>query len=184
MPHGIRDQLSDAPTWTVEASTGKSGQQQFGNTVFGVSVAEATVTNGMGSPGWNRIVRGKGQLSAVTRSANGTGYSNSDTFTVSSASGINASGTLTTNATGAIVTVTIANTGGLFHASPNVVITTSGGSGANLVATVGGRAGRVTFETIVATKNIVTDATSFSNASTSAVANSTGTVDDFILPDA
>lgn len=182
MPHGVRDQYIDAPSWTVEASTGKSGKQQFGNTLFGVSVAEATVTNGMGSPGWNVIKRGKGQYSSVTVIAGGSGYSNNDTFTVTAASGVNASGNVRTNGTGNVTNLIFSNTGGLFHASPNVVYTTSGVN-ANVRINIGGRAGRVQFETIVATKNITTDATSFTNTTNTTIANSTGTADDFILPD-
>ena len=184
MPHGKRDQYSDAPSWTVEASSGRSGKQQFGNTVFGVSVAEATVTNGMASPGWVRAVKGKGQLTSATIVAGGLGYANDDVLTVTATSGVNASANVVTNANGTITSVTFSNTGGLFFASPNVVITTSEGEDANISAVISGRAGRVQFETIVATKNITTDAINFTNTATTNVANSTGTADDTLFPDA
>lgn len=104
--HGIRDQYSDAPTFVVDAKTGKTGQQLFGNSVFGVSVAEAKVTKGIANPGWVKV-----------------------------------------------------NVG------------------------TGGRLGRKTFETLISTRRIATDATSFSNKSNVNVANTTGTSDDVILPD-
>lgn len=182
MPHGIRDQYSDAPSWTVDAASGQSGKQQFGNTVFGVSVLEARVKEGPGSPGWVRMVRGKGPLTSITITAGGTGYSNSGVVTVTSVSGVNASANIVTNGSGVIGNVIVSNTGGLFYGSPNVAIS-GGGSGATLTPVLSGRAGRATFETIVASKNIVTDATSFSNTSTANVANSSGTSDDALFPD-
>lgn len=105
---GNRDQHSDAPKFVVDAATGQTGQQQFGNTVYLADATEAGVTDGIASPGWVRRIEG-----------------------------------------------------------------------------TGGRAGRVTFETLVAISGpITTDATDFANTSNVAVANTTGTADDTVLPDA
>lgn len=64
MPHGSRDQYSDAPTWTVHAPGGKTGKQIFGNTsvgIFGVSAAEqAAHAGGPASPGWVKRTVGTG----------------------------------------------------------------------------------------------------------------------------
>lgn len=46
----------------------------------------------------------------------------------------------------------------------------------------GSRTGRKTFETLVASRFITTDATSFSNTSTANVANTSGTTDNAIFP--
>lgn len=182
--HGNRDQKSDAPTFVCESSTGKSGVQQYGNTIFGVSPAEATVLNGMGSPGWVKIKQGLGQLANVSITTPGSGYANTDTFKVVAHQGANATGTISTAANGAITGVAITVGGGLFRANPNVSITTSGGTLGVLKGNPTGRAGRLQFETMIATRSIITDSTSFSDANTANVANSSGTTDDFLLPDA
>lgn len=57
---GNRDQYSDAPKFVADAATGQTGQQQFGNTVFGVDVAEARASAGVAHPGWVRRVEGTG----------------------------------------------------------------------------------------------------------------------------
>ena len=183
--HGNRDQYSDAPKFTTEASTGKSGQQQFGNNVFGVSTAEAAVARGGSAPGWVKVILGKGKLQSVAITTAGTGYANTDTFSITAQNGANAAGTITTNGSGVITAATLSNVGGLFTSrNPVAVITTSGGTSGVITGTVSGRAGRKTYETLVAIRSIVTDATSFANTSSANVANSTGSADDSIFPDA
>ncbi|QIG70640.1 hypothetical protein EVB91_084 [Rhizobium phage RHph_I1_18] len=105
--HGKRDQLSDAPKFVTSAVTGKSGKQEYGNTVFLADAVEAQVANNIAHAGW--IKRRVG---------------------------------------------------------------------------TGGRSGRVQVETLVAMSSFFGDATDFANTSTSNVANTTGTVDDTVLPDA
>jgi hypothetical protein len=62
---GDRDQLSDAPKFTVNADTGQSGQDIFGATpigTFGVSVAEVAAArgDGKGSVGTGWVLREEG----------------------------------------------------------------------------------------------------------------------------
>jgi hypothetical protein len=65
----------------------------------------------------------------------GTGYSNSDTITVTSAY-TNCTATVNTNGSGVITDIHINNPGaGFFTSSPAVTITTSGGTTANITAT-------------------------------------------------
>lgn len=113
--------------------------------------------------GWNIKKTGTGSLVSITIAGGGTGYSNTDVIKVtpSSPGAVNATASLTTNATGGIISVAITNVGaGFITVNPsNVAVTNSsggatGGSSANLVATAGGRAGRIQFETIVATGSI------------------------------
>lgn len=110
---GKRDQYSDAPKFVVDSATGETGQQQFGNTVFGVDADEVTASNGrVAHTGWVRRVEG-----------------------------------------------------------------------------TGGRNGRIQEEVLVAggiegPDGVVSDATDFANTSTSDVANTTGTADDAVYPDA
>ena len=60
---GKRDQLSDAPKFAAD-DKGNTGQDQFGNTVFGVDATESTVARGDGKgsvpPGWVKVTTGTG----------------------------------------------------------------------------------------------------------------------------
>lgn len=74
-------------------------------------------------------------VSGFVINSGGSGYSNSDTITVRS-SYVNCTATVNTNGSGAITNININNPGsGFFTASPNVTITTSGGTSANITAT-------------------------------------------------
>lgn len=94
---GNRDQYSDAPKFVVDAATGDTGQEQFGNTVFGVSVDEARATDGVVHPGWVRRVEGSGgrsgrvqietlvAMSSITTDA--TDFANTSTDAVANTTG-------------------------------------------------------------------------------------------------
>lgn len=58
--HGNRDQYSDAPKFVVNAATGETGQEQFGNTVFGVDPAETTASDEVTHAGWVKRTVGTG----------------------------------------------------------------------------------------------------------------------------
>jgi hypothetical protein len=92
----------------------------------------------------------------VSVTAGGTGYANSDLIRVSGGT-VNAAGSITTNATGGISSIVITNPGsGFVNVSASTVAVTnstagaSAGSGATFTLNLGGRAGRVSYETIVA----------------------------------
>lgn len=131
---------------------------------FGVSAAEAANTAGEGKrvahAGWNLRTRGTGPLTAITVAAAGRTYANSDTFSVAAGTGgTNATGNVVTNATGNVVSFSVSSWGANFNtAAPTVTITTSTGVGASLTATAGGRAGRTSYETLVAMGSITGDA--------------------------
>ena len=131
---------------------------------FGVSAAEAANTAGEGKKvahaGWNLRTRGTGPLTAITVAAAGNGYANSDTFSIAAGTGgTNATGNVVTNATGNVVSTSVTSWGANFNAAaPTVTITTAAGSGASITATAGGRAGRVSYETLVAMGSITGDA--------------------------
>lgn len=180
------DDAANSVSWAARslgAGSGKSAQAAnntalFGNTTasafvtaqavgqFGADTTETTVSGKLAHAGWQLRRQGLGQLQTITVSVGGTSYSNADTIAVSAPSGVNAAATLTTNSTGGITAVTVTNLGGLFKGTETATITTSGGSGATLVATYGGRAGRIHYETLVAMGTITGDAS-----------------DDTILPD-
>lgn len=142
-----KDEANGAPKFTVDAATGRSGVQEYGNTVFGVKASEQI--DGAGSPGWVRVVEGKGRVVGVEIVASGSDYANTDFVTVGSASG-----TITTDAYGAITDVTITLPDTLVDSVPTVTITTETGSGAILRVVTEGRIGRKYVETLVSMRNI------------------------------
>lgn len=137
-----------------------SGTYQMAVGTFGVSAAEMANTSGenkkVNHAGWNVRRAFTGPVSAIAIANGGASYTNTDLVKVSG--GItNAAGTLTTNSTGGLATVTLTTPGSGFLnvGASTVAITnstggTSAGSGGVLTFTLGGRAGRVTYETIVA----------------------------------
>ena len=129
--------------------------------VFGVDTTEAANTSSdfkkVAHAGWNLKTTGTGSLTALTIVAGGTGYANTDTITVAATGtgSVNATATVATNSTGGITTLTVTNNGvGFTAVAPTVTITTSGGSTANVTALVGGRAGRTSYQTLVAMGSI------------------------------
>jgi hypothetical protein len=81
-------------------------------------------------------------IKEITIVEGGTGYSNADTVVItantSDTTGTGATATLTTNSSGGIVSVSMANNGALYTLDPTVTITTSAGSGADLRGYKGG----------------------------------------------
>lgn len=128
-------------------------------------------------------------VTVITYTGTATGYSNTDVVTVSNAI-VNATATVSTNATGGTLTFTITNSGTVANTTANnqLVVTianstggASGGSGAtfgaNAVAstggtlngiTVGGRSGRVQYENIAVVRSM---------------ANADADAEDTIFPD-
>jgi hypothetical protein len=138
--------------------------------VFGVSATEhannnlnASVERGAHA-GWNLRRAGTGSIVTGSFTSNSTtlGYNNADVVAVKSpVAGGNAAFSISTNATGGSLTLTLTNAGFGFNVvsipTSNVFITNAtGGTAAgnttvtNFVVTAGGRAGRVHYETLVA----------------------------------
>jgi len=181
---GKRDQLSDAPKNVINDKNA-TGNAQFGNTVYGVDATETGVDGAVTHSGWVYRTLGTGPVASFVVNAAGTTYDNADTIDVEGGTGANAVGTFVTDASGNIVSVTVTSAGQGFAnvGATSVTINTSTGTGANVeVATLGGRSDRVSIETLIA-GGIDGDATSFSNASTTDVANTTGTADDAVFAD-
>ena len=57
---GKRDQYSDAPKFIVDSVTGDTGQEQFGNTIFGADETEVGVNRKISHTGWVKITTGSG----------------------------------------------------------------------------------------------------------------------------
>jgi hypothetical protein len=136
--------------------------------VFGVSATEQA-NNRLNNDergahaGWNLRRAGTGPIVSIAANTTLVGYVNSDVITVTSPAtgGTNASITFTTNSTGGALDFTIATAGAGFDLvtipTSNIAIVNSTGGTATgnstvtgLVVTAGGRAGRVSYETLVA----------------------------------
>ena len=148
--------------WTNAGTPSKKAMGQFG-----VSAAEIANSSGEGSKvphtGWNIRTVGTGPVTSVTVAAAGAGYNNTDVVSIATGGTTtgttNATATLRTNPSGGIVSVTVTDGGAGYvnatRANSAFAIANStggptGGAAANLVAVVGGRAGRVQYETVVA----------------------------------
>lgn len=141
-------------------STGSAFVRDQAVGVFGVSVAEKANTSGeskrVAHAGWNLRRAGTGPLATLVIATGGTGYANTDTIKVSGGK-VNAAATLVTNSTGGITSVSITNPGEGFVNTTSVTVAVAnstggatGGSNATFTVTLGGRAGRVHYETLVA----------------------------------
>lgn len=129
---------------------------------FGVSAAEAANTSGEGKKvahaGWNLRTVGTGSLATLVISDPGKQYANGDVVTINAGTGgTNATATVATSPLGNVTSVSITSVGGGFITTAPSGITVANstggattGSNAVFTATVGGRAGRVQYETLVA----------------------------------
>lgn len=144
---GNIDEANSAPLYVVDATTGRTGVQEYGNTVFGIDTSE--VVAGAGSPGWVREVKGSGKVIAVNLIDGGIDYANSDTITVGADSG-----TIETNGDGTIVSIEVTLSGDVVDELPEVEIDTEDGAGAEFEIVTEGRLGRVSVETLVAMRGL------------------------------
>jgi hypothetical protein len=136
--------------------------------VFGVSATEQA-NNRLNAAergahaGWNLRRAGTGPIISIVANTTLVGYVNTDFITVTSPAtdGTNATVTFTTNSTGGSLSFTITEAGSGFDLvtipTSNIAITNSTGGTATgnttttgLVVTAGGRAGRVSHETLIA----------------------------------
>ena len=171
MSWGKTDNANNAPIWSGALEKKKANtanrDSMYGNSVFGADTTEAGLVPGIAHAGWQYRKVGTGSLQSLTIVSGGTGYANTDTIRIVSEKGANGAASITTNGSGVITAVNITTkSSGHTKKSPTVSITTSAGTGANIVAAAGGRAGRVEFETLVAMKSMTGDGS-----------------DDTILPD-
>lgn len=167
---GKTDAAASAPKFTGLASNGAIANALFGvatTGVFGVDAAESqyarATDNKPVAQGWVLQQYGTGPVLTVAKNAGGSGYVNNEVVTLSNGV-VNATATITTNSTGGVTALTLTNGGSGFANTGHIVIqvanstaasnstngNTSGGSSLTLTITLGGRAGRVNRETLVA----------------------------------
>jgi hypothetical protein len=145
----------------LDGVTGNS-KPKYANTssVYGVSVTEAANTLGDGNKvahaGWVRQTVGTGPVTALAITDPGEGYSNGFiTFTGGGGTGANAS--FIVNEDGNVTSVIINSGGSGYTSAPTAIVPGANTEVATVVATVGGRAGRRHYETLVAMGSIVGD---------------------------
>lgn len=143
---GNKDQANNAPKYTTDATTGKTGIQEYGDTVFGIAVDEDNT--GAASPGWVRTVKGQGTVTGIEVTAGGTDYVDGDIIEVGEDEG-------TLEVTAGVVTgVDINLSGDLVDELPTITVTTDAGTGAQFKLITEGRLGRTSSETLVAMRGI------------------------------
>lgn len=160
------------------------------------NLVSVSINSGVGSGYVNASVVVAGfnrekHVTVITYTGTATGYNNTDVVTVSNTGFINATATVSTNATGGTLTFTITNSGRVANTTANAALVVaianstggaSGGSGATFganavpstggtltVTTVGGRSGRIQYENVAVVR-------SMSNAAADA--------EDTVFPDA
>lgn len=152
---GSIDQANNAPKYKIQPNSPNTGIELYGTTVVGLDNGEVAGGN-QSHPGWIRVERGTGYVTSIAIATGGTGYANTDTVRI--ANGVtNATATVATNANGTLTSVTLTAPGSGFVNS-SVLVTTvraangdvSAGANATFTVVLGGRAGRIHTETLVA----------------------------------
>lgn len=163
----------------LDGVTGNS-KPKYSNTTttFGVSVTEQSNTQAIAAgnipvhSGWVKQTLGTGSIASITISSGGTGINSAGYLTISGGGGAdgNASYTIANSqntlqsyssnpAWNVVASVVINNPGSGYTSAPTVTYTGANTTRPQLVATVGGRAGRKFYETLVATGSITGDDT-------------------------
>jgi hypothetical protein len=133
----------------------------YGVTKTMIQAAQANHATNLSQPGWVLVRQGTGPVMSLAASPGGLSYNNTDVLTISGNGCANATFHPVTNATGGILSFTTNSAGFGF---PNTAYVTqtwanstggaTGGSGATVTLTLGGRAGRINRETLVSMKSM------------------------------
>jgi len=161
----------------VQTSAFVSGAQLGIEGVNTVEIADTTLQNSNGAgfgkaahTGWNLRKQGTGYVSSVSISSGGQGY-NANAYIIFTGGGgisgsnanasytiansLNSSQTFSSNALqNTIVTVTLNSPGSNYTSAPTATAQGGNISAATFTVTMGGRVGRVQFETLVALNNV------------------------------
>lgn len=144
-----KNEKAGAPTYVTNATTGESGTDEFGTTVFGYK-PEAVEDTGLGSPGWVRVTKGSGLITALKIVDGGTMYEDTDIITIDEEDYA-----ITVDATGAITEIVDYEVPtDEVDQFPIITITTDTGVNARFSFISSGRIGRSSYETLVAMRHI------------------------------
>jgi hypothetical protein len=175
---GTTDANTSAPKFAVAGGLGvaANGNVAFGNVtvgafktgaalgVFGVSAAEAAnaVKEGANTThaGWVLRTQGTGYVAGIEILSGGAGYTPGTGFITfaNGGSGVGANATYTANAAGNISSIVMNYVGNTYNTTPTANIVAGYSVQASLRVIPGGRLGRITYQTLVASGNIATDA--------------------------
>jgi microcystin degradation protein MlrC len=144
----------------VTATSNASGVQLYANTTLSAFIKnQVTTVEGYTAAGafhsvhagWALKKSGAGPVLSINIVAGGTGYSNADVVNITGGTA-NATANVITNGTGVITSYANLASPGVFvnNSTSTLSITTSAGTGANLTFALGGRAGRKSWECLVA----------------------------------
>lgn len=148
--------------WGNNDNATGNNKPKFANTsaTLGVSVTERANTSGDGAKiahsGWVKQTLGTGPVTAITATAAGEGYSNGF-LTITGGGGTGANASFTVNDDGNVTSIIIHSAGSGYTSAPTVKAAGSNTGIATFTASVGGRAGRRHYETLVATGSITGD---------------------------
>lgn len=166
-------------TYTVSNSTingSKANTAKYYGAVWGVSATEQANTLAIADghhsqhAGWVSQKIGTGPVTAISITSGGQGYNSAGFLTISGggdgtinvsytiANSLNTLQSFSSNARlNAIATITILNAGAGFNIAPTVIAGGANITPATFAVTLGGKAGRVQYETLVAMGSITED---------------------------
>lgn len=150
-----------SPTTSSSTINGAAANtaKYYGN-VWGVSATEEANTQGDGPrnthAGWVSQKIGTGPVTGLNISVNGAGYS-AGFLSITGGGGSGANASFTVNGSGNVTSVTLNSGGSGYTSAPTVIVPGSNTAIATIIATVGGRAGRRQYETLVAMGSITDD---------------------------
>jgi len=183
---GMSDFANNAPKYAVAAGIGVSANANvlfdnvqsgvfrsgIGLGVFGVDAREKTNTSfegpKMAHAGWVKRITGTGYVVSVAVTNGGTGYTPGPgwiTFSGGGTSNNSANAQFQVNAAGSVanvtinVTATLSGGGANYNAAPTANATVAFATPAVFVVTTGGRIGRRSYETLVASGSMGFDGT-------------------------
>lgn len=168
------DAASNAPVYTVASGYGISAngstlyenanlQVSIATGVYGVDTTEAGITTGDGKKvahaGWNLARRGTGGVLSIT--ANTGAYSNAGnvylTFTGGGTGNTTANAQVFINVSSNLITSIVVNNPGSYITTPSITAIGGASGAATFTVTMGGRANRVSYETLVAMGSMTGD---------------------------
>jgi hypothetical protein len=131
-----------------------------GTGVYGVNAAEAQTSSGDGKKiehaGWVLRRPGTGPVATITANNGAVAVNSFISFTGGGTGNTSANATVTVNTAGYIISVSL-NNGGSYSSTPTASKNTGSTSNAVYTLTMGGRANRVNYETLVAMGSITGD---------------------------
>lgn len=144
-----KNEKAGAPIYVTNATTGESGTDEFGTAVFGYDT-DAVEGTGLSSPGWVRIIRGRGLITALEIVDGGVMYKDTDVVTIDEEEYA-----ITVDANGAITEIVDYEVPEEeVDQFPEITITTDTGVNAKFSFVSSGKIGRSSYETLVAMRNI------------------------------